>query len=104
MKKKLAYLLLVPVLFLVVGCATPIPSGAFYTEVKFPGGVGDGSTPYTKVGKATSNSYFGLVATGDSSITAAVQNGNIQKIKFIDYTSKNILGIYGEYTTYVYGD
>ena len=86
------------------GCATSLPAGAFYTEVSFPGGVGSGDVSYSKVGKATSNSYFALVATGDSSIAAAVKNGDIQKIKYVDYKAKNILGFIGEYTTYVYGD
>jgi len=89
---------------LLSGCATAIPAGTFYTEVSFPGGVGSGDVTYSKIGKATSNSYFALVATGDSSIETAVKNGGIQKIKFVDYKTKNILGFIGEYTTYVYGD
>ena len=105
MKKNLSYLALVALLGLSVsGCATAIPAGAFYTEVSFPGGVGSGDVTYSKVGKATSNSYFALVATGDSSIETAAKNGGIQKIKFVDYKTKNILGFMGEYTTYVYGD
>lgn len=88
----------------VSGCATAIPAGAFYTEVGFPGGVGSGDMSYSKVGKATSSSYFALIATGDASIEAAAKNGGITKIKWVDYKTKNILGFIGEYTTYVYGD
>ncbi len=86
------------------GCATAVPMGAFYTEVSFPGGVGNGDVSYSKVGQSTSNSYFGLVAVGDSSIETAAKNGGIKNIKFVDYKSKNILGFIGDYTTYVYGD
>jgi hypothetical protein len=103
MKKQLSLAVLLLALF-VSGCATAIPAGSLYTEVSFPGGVGGGDVSYTKVGKATSNSYFALIATGDSSIDTAVKNGNISTIKYVDYKSKNILGFIGEYTTYVYGD
>ena len=101
--KKLALIAVVLGLF-ASGCATAIPAGAFYTEVSFPGGVGNGDLNYSKVGKATSNSYFALVATGDSSIEAAARNGDIKTVKWVDYKTKNILGFVGEYTTYVYGD
>ncbi len=105
MRKSIGYvMLLVMIGFIVSGCATAIPAGALYTEVGFPSGVGSGDMQYSKVGKATSNSYFGLIATGDATITAAAQNGGITKIKYVDYKSRNILGIMGEYTTYVYGD
>ena len=105
MKKKLNLLSLVVIVGLLsAGCATSIPAGAFYTEVSFPGGVGSGDMSYSKVGKATTTSYFGLIATGDASISEAAKNGKIQKIKFVDYKVKNMLGFIGEYTTYVYGD
>ena len=105
MKKSVSFLMILALGGLALsGCATALPAGAFYTEVGFPGGVGDGDVSYSKVGKATSTSYFALIATGDASITQAAQNGNITKIKFVDYKTKNILGVIGEYTTYVYGD
>jgi hypothetical protein len=105
MKKRFSYLLFVAMTGLFVsGCASAIPHGVLYTEVGFPGGVGAGDISYTKVGKSMSKSYFMLVATGDASIEAAVKDGGIQKIKYVDYKTKNLLGIIGEYTTYVYGD
>lgn len=85
------------------GCATPFPMGQLYTEIKSPVGAGEGGTG-SKVGTAKATSILGLVATGDASIKTAMQNGNITNIKYVDYESKNILGIYGEYTTIVYGD
>ncbi len=87
------------------GCASVIPMGSLYTEVQSPVAVASGSDmTYSKVGTSTANSYFGLIATGDASIKAAVENGGIKKVKFVDYSSKNILGVVGEYTTTVYGE
>lgn len=103
--KKTSFLVLV--LFLAVmlnGCATPYPMGMIYTEVKAPVGAGDGAMSYSKVGTSKATSVLGLVATGDCSIKAAAANAGIKNIKYVDYDAKNILGIYGEYTTTVYGD
>ena len=99
--KRLAGLLLVA-LFL-SGCATPYPCGMLYTEVAFPVAAGEGARG-SKVGTAKSTSVLGLVATGDASLKAAMDNGGITKVKHVDYSAKNILGIFGEYTTTVYGD
>jgi len=103
--KKLS--LAVMVLFVAVmlsGCATPYPMGAIYTEIKAPVGAGEGSLAYSKVGTARATSVLGLVATGDCSIKAAALNGGIKTIRYVDYDARNILGLYGEYTTTVYGD
>jgi len=88
---------------LLVGCATPYPMGALYTEIKAPVAAA-GGVSYSKVGVAKSTSILGLVATGDASIKAAAANGGVRTVKYVDYDAKNILGIYGEYTTTVYGD
>ncbi len=101
MKKFLGIFL---VSFAVIGCATPFPVGTFYTEIKLPVQAVSEDASYSKVGVATSNTVLGIIATGDSSIRAAIQNGGIKKVKFIDWDAKNILGIIGEYKTTVYGD
>jgi hypothetical protein len=85
------------------GCATFLPTGIIYTEVKAPVAASENTT-YSKVGVATATSILGLIATGDASIKAAMEDGRITRIKYVDYEAKNILGIYGEYTTTVYGD
>jgi len=95
--------LLIGVLML-AGCATPYPYGILYTEVKAPVAAGEGGVAYSKVGKAKATSILGLVATGDCSIKTAADEGGIKDIKYVDYDAKNILGIYGEYTTTVYGN
>jgi hypothetical protein len=86
------------------GCASYIPAGSFYTGAKGAIGAGSGDVSYSKVGKATSTSILGLVATGDASIRTAAANGGIKTIKYVDYEVENILGVYGQYTTVVYGD
>ena len=89
---------------LLAGCATPYPQGVLYTEIKAPAAVGAEGLAYSKVGVSKATSILGLVATGDASIKAASENGGIKKVKYVDYSAKNILGVYGEYTTTVYGD
>ena len=110
MTKRLATttsILLIPcgvLMFFVSGCANVLPTGILYTEVKAPIGAGADNVSYSKVGVSQATSILGLVATGDASIKAAMENGGIKKIKYVDYSAKNILGVYGEYTTTVYGD
>lgn len=105
MKKKMSLLSLVVLTGLLAsGCATVYPIGSLYTELAVPAGIGTGDGTYSKVGTAKSQSYLAMIATGDSSIEAAAKNGGITKIKFVDHKVKNILGLIGEYTTYVYGD
>jgi len=87
------------------GCATMYPVGNLYTEVKWPNQVVSlDEVNYTKVGTAKATSILLLIAVGDASLNTAIQNGDIKKVKYVDYDAKNILGIYGEYTTTVYGD
>lgn len=65
-------------------------------------GTGSSSVAATRVGVATSKSYFGIVALGNSSITAAMKNGKICSLAYYDIATKNILG-YKEVTTRAYG-
>ena len=106
MKKTTGYFaVLLAAMFFLSGCATLYPIGSLYTEVKLPSNMGDGrDISYNKVGVAKATSILALVATGDASIEAAAKAGNIKTIKYVDWSAKNILGIYGEYTTTVYGD
>ena len=101
MKTWFALLLLVALL---TGCATQVPFGALLIDNTLPMQVGDNSVKASKVGMATSQSYLGLIAVGDSSIQAACKDGGISKISHVDWKVKNILGFMGEYTTTVYGE
>ncbi len=106
MKKFLMVLL---ICFFVVpalsGCgAVQAPvSGLIYTGVQGPGPVTQ-AAEYSKTGEASCTSILGLIATGDASVKAAMENGGIKKIHHVDYKSTNILGLFGKFTTVVYGD
>lgn len=89
---------------MLVGCATPVPMGTWFTDLKLPvQGVAE-DVSYTKVGVSKAKSYLAMFATGDCSLHAAIQNGGIKTVKYVDWEAKNVLGIVGDYTTTVYGD
>ena len=103
MKKKLMPLTAVLIVMsFLVGCATLYPHGILFTEVKLPAEATSADTG-SKVGISECVSVLGLVAIGDASIEAAMKNGGIKKIHHVDWDAKNILGIYGQYKTTVYG-
>ncbi|WP_034628174.1 TRL-like family protein [Desulfocurvibacter africanus] len=85
------------------GCATPLPTGAIYTGVTMPSAA-TAELSTDKKGTAQCISVLGLVAVGDCSIDTAVRDGGITKISHVDFRAKNILGVYGQYTTTVYGE
>ncbi len=103
-KNKMQLILLIVLLPLLIGCATPYPVGFLYTEIKLPVEGEAVSGKATKVGIAECKSIMGWVATGDCSIDAAVKDGNITKIHYIDWEAENILGVIGKYKTIVYGE
>ena len=84
-----------------MGVASPV-AGWAYTEAKWDGVIEDGPAP-TKTGKACAQSYLTMIATGDASLETAKANGGITQISHVDHSSKNILGIFGEYCTIVKG-
>lgn len=85
------------------GCAVMAPlNGSLYTEVTAPVAVGP-ATGSSKVGEAKATSIVG-VALGDCSIETAMKNGGITKIHHVSSKLKNILGVYAEYITVVYGE
>ena len=57
----------------------------------------------SKVGRATAVGIL-VYAHGDASISAAMANGGITRIHHVDHETLNILGLYGKYTTIVYGE
>lgn len=84
------------------GCAAPQPVGTIYTGMKL--GVSGNATGYSKEGRATCRSIFSLFAFGDCSVETAAKAGSVTNVKIVDQEVKNILGIYGSYTTVVKGD
>ena len=55
-------------------------------------------------GEASCMSILGLVAVGDASLREAAKNGGITTIQSADYNYVNVLGVYQEFTTIVYGE
>lgn len=89
---------------MLAGCATSVPLGGLYTELKLPIAATSNNGKSTKTGTAECMSVLGLVATGDCSIEAAKKNGGITKVNHIDWDARNILGIIGNYKTVVHGE
>jgi hypothetical protein len=77
-------------------------NGSIYTDLKGPVAMGT-ATGSSKVGEAKATSIVG-VALGDASIETAMKNGGITKVHHVDTKVKNILGVYAEYTTVVFGE
>ncbi len=91
------------------GCTTApfMPStGALYTNNKAPLQLEYNNTDLGhKVGQASSHSFVGLFAFGDTSVQAAAKDGNIKVIKHTDYEFTNVFfGLFTKTTVYVYGD
>jgi hypothetical protein len=93
------------VLFLTLllsGCA------ALYTDIKTPLPplcTNTDAQNSTHVGKASCASYVWIVALGDCSVQAAMQNGGISKVHHVDSEINSyFLGIYTKFTTVVYGE
>jgi hypothetical protein len=95
------------VVVLMSGCAgiSPVAGGSMgmvYTQTSAGVAVGSASGS-EKVGTATSTAII-CFATGDSSISAAMENGGIKKIHHVDSKIMSVLGVYAKYTTVVYGE
>ena len=113
MRKSLKCLCLVSmVAFLLTGCAVMstgmMPAPMLYAEYKVPScrlQAPEGETPSTALkGEAKAINVLGIVAVGDASVTAAMNNGRITKIHHVDCQVKSILGIFAELTVIVYGE
>lgn len=107
-KRLLAPVLLTVVLF-ATGCAASAQSpvtGSLYADAQGPvAATANTTSPETpRVGRASATSILGLLGTGDASIQAAMENGDISEIHYVDYKATNLLGLYAEYTVVVHGE
>jgi len=107
MKSYMERLPVVWVLFLVLsfslaGC------GVLYTDIKTPLpqlSVNADSQSRAHTGKASCTSYVWVVTLGDCSVQSAMQNGGISKVHHVDSEFQSyFFGIYGKFTTVVYGE
>ena len=89
---------------MLAGCATPYPQGLIYTELKLPVDVTGNGGKAPKVGTAECQSVLSLVATGDCSVETAMKQGGVTKVHYVDWDSKNILGLFGQYKLVVHGE
>jgi hypothetical protein len=107
--------ILVAMTVLASGCATnlypggPTPAGIGYTNVRAPAQYlavpVDNTAGTKKVGKASVTAFLGIVSLGDSSIQAAMKDGEITKIHHVDYEIEHFLyAIFAKQTTIVYGE
>ena len=72
--------------------------------INMSGPVSAGAAPTSpKTGRAEA---WGIVffATGDASISTAMQNGGITRVHHVDHETLNLLGWFAKYTTIVYGE
>ncbi len=83
--------------------ATQAGTGAIYTDVKTGEQVTSNALG-SKVGTASATNILGLVAIGDASVETAAKSAGITKISHVDSEKKGILGVYGTYKLYVYGE
>ena len=104
MKKIMILLSASIALLFLAGCATTQPVGIVYTNVKLPVTATQNKGKPTKEGTSRSQSFVGMVATGDSSIDKAVRDGSITEVQYVDWHAKNIMGFLGTYETVVKGN
>jgi len=98
---------------LITGCVGPMGGpvggcvGGLYTDVSAPliatSAPMNPNAGMSKVGTAKSTGIV-FIATGDSSIKAACDNGGITKINHVDCHVTSVLGLYVETTVTVYGE
>jgi hypothetical protein len=57
-----------------------------------------------KTGKASTTSILGLVAWGDAGVHTAARKGGLTKVHHADYEYFTVLGVYTQFTIWVYGE
>jgi hypothetical protein len=85
------------------GCTIVSPmNGSIYTDMTAATAVGPASGS-SKKGEAKATAILG-VALGDATLETAMKNGGVTKVHHVDTKVMNVLGVYAEYTTIVYGE
>jgi len=101
-KKTLCFLTILLSILLIAGC------GGVYTKVKTPMPTLDmqiNADSQERVGSASAEMFLWFFILGDCSTATAMKNGGITKIHHVDTEFQNIFfGIYGKFTTVVYGE
>ncbi len=107
MKIIASFVLAVAAAALLTGCTAPFGApvyGSLITvDVKGPVAVGDPSVKCEDKGVSQASAII-FFATGDASIKAAMDEGDIRKIHHVDCKAFSVLGLYSKYETIVYGE
>lgn len=107
MKKLLALAVLSASTVLMTGCGVIPMKGASLAPITIDHIVSDpvvdNSVRPIKRGEAYSGGIL-IFNTGDNSIDTAMRNGGISKVHHVNYSIMNILYLYNQTTTIVYGE
>jgi hypothetical protein len=89
---------------LLAGCAgVASPVYGWYADVEWSTQLPNGPAG-PKSGEAKCTSILGLIAKGDASVSAAAKAGGITRVMTVEHHSKNVLGLFAEFTTKVTGE
>ena len=78
--------------------------GLIYTDVQGGSLVVENATP-SKTGSACSTQILGVVATGDTRVETAMNNGGIKKLSYVSQSLKSyVFGVYSEVCTIARGN
>jgi len=81
------------------------PTAGIFMETTSGGILHDNGATATKTGKSCGTGVLGIVATGDTTVEAAMANGGIKKAVFTEQYMKSILfGLYVEVCTIAKGN
>ncbi|MBU6153249.1 MAG: hypothetical protein KGP28_03000 [Bdellovibrionales bacterium] len=98
---------LLPMTFsLLSSCATPAShTGMGLIRTNHYEGVLVTANPAGKKrGMACTENYFGLVTTGDATLSAAMKDGAITTVSSVDHHYESTLGVFGKVCTIVTGN
>jgi hypothetical protein len=80
------------------------PTGWIFHETTSGSILNDNGATPSKTGKSCGTGVLGIVATGDTSVEAAMNNGGIKKVVYTEQYIKSILGVYVEVCTIAKGN
>jgi hypothetical protein len=96
---------------MMTGCGALVACGSgglLYQDTRVPlsdaSYRGPSAATAAKKGEASYTSILGIIATGDASLKAAMENGGITKVHHVDQQVTNILGVLATYKVIVYGE
>lgn len=81
-----------------------VPTGWIFHETTSGSILNDNGATPSKTGRACGTGVLGIVATGDTSVEAAMNNGGIKKVVYTEQYIKSILGVYVEVCTIAKGN